>query len=155
VDIRTASPRSPDAGRLLDAYLGGLEQRVAGWTRAGYVDAAADGLVPPAGVLLIGYEQGEAVACGGVQVIAPGVAELKRMFVAPAVRGLGLGRELLHALERAAVDLGCELARLDSTEALAEAVALYRSAGYSEIGDYNRNPNATLWMERRLRETPG
>ncbi len=77
------------------------------------------------------------------------------MFVAPRVRGRGLGRALLHALERRAVELGCDVARLDTTETLAEAMALYRSAGYVEIGDYNRNPNATVWLERRLGAVAG
>jgi GNAT superfamily N-acetyltransferase len=155
VEIRPVPPKSPDARRLLADYLDDLERRLDGWERAGYVDAAADELLPPAGALLVGYEEGEAVACGAVHVIATGIAEVKRMFVAPRVRGRGLGRELLDALERTAVELGCDVARLDSTEPLAEAMALYRSAGYVEIGDYNQNPNATTWMERRLRQSPG
>jgi GNAT superfamily N-acetyltransferase len=149
------SPQSSDARCLLADYLDDLERRLDGWTRAGYVDAAPDELLPPAGALLVGYEDGEAVACGAVRVIAPRIAEVKRMFVAPHVRGRGLGRALLDALELTAVELGCDVARLDSTEPLAEAMALYRSAGYVEIGDYNRNPNATTWLERRLRQSPG
>jgi GNAT superfamily N-acetyltransferase len=145
-------PQSADARRLLADYLDDLARRLDGWTRAGYVDAAPEELLPPAGALLVGYEDGEAVACGAVRVIAPGTAEVKRMFVAPHVRGRGLGRALLDALERTAVELGCDVARLDSTEPLAEAMALYRSAGYVEIADYNRNPNATTWLERRLRQ---
>jgi GNAT superfamily N-acetyltransferase len=156
VDIRPVPPQSPDARRLLAEYLDDLQRRIGdGWARAGYVDATPDELLPPAGALLVGYEDGEAVACGAMHVIAPGIAELKRMFVAPRFRGRGLGRALLDALERTSVELGCDVARLDSTEPLVEAVALYRSAGYVEIGDYNQNPNATTWMERRLRQPPG
>ena len=151
VDIRPVSPRSADARRLLADYLDDLERRFDGWTKAGYVDAAPEELIPPAGALLLAYDGGEAVACGAVHVISPGVAEVKRMFVAPRARGRGMGRALLDALEREAVELGCDVARLDSTEPLAEAMALYRSAGYVEIGDYNGNPNATTWLERRLR----
>jgi GNAT superfamily N-acetyltransferase len=155
VDIRPEPPQSPDACRLLAEYLDDLQRRMGdGWARAGYVDAAPGELLPPAGALLVGYEDGEAVACGAVRVIAPGIAEVKRMFVTPGVRGRGLGRALLGALEQTAVELGCDTARLDSTEQLVEAMALYRNAGYVEIGDYNRNPNATTWMERRLRQPP-
>ena len=92
------------------------------------------------------------MACGAVHVIAPGIAEVKRMFVVPRVQRRKLGRALLDALEHAAIELGCDVARLDSTESLVEAMALYRNAGYVEIGDYNHNPNATVWMERRLRQ---
>ena len=145
------SPQSPDARRLLAEYLDDLQRRMGpSWARAGYVDAPPDELMPPGGVLLVGFEDGDAVACGAVRVIDPGIAEVKRMFVVPPARGRGLGRALLDALERSAVELGCNLARLDSTEQLAEAMGLYRSAGYLAIGDYNRNPNATIWMERRL-----
>jgi GNAT superfamily N-acetyltransferase len=153
MDIRAVPPEAHDARRLLADYLDDLERRLGadGWQREGYVDAEHHELVPPAGVLLVGYDDDRPVACGAVRVIGPGIAEIKRMFVAPDARGRGLGRALLVALEQAAVELGCDLARLDSTEPLTEAVALYRSAGYVAIGDYNRNPNATAWMERRLR----
>lgn len=154
MEFRQVPPESSDARRLLDAYLDDVQLRVGeDWERDGYVDAAPGDLLPPAGALLLGYEDGEAAACGAVRVIAPGIAEVKRMFVAPRVRGRGLGRSLLDAIERTAVELGCDVARLDTAEQLAEAVALYRSAGYVEIGDYNRNPNATTWMERRLRSS--
>ena len=151
MDIRPVPPQSADARRLLADYLDDLERRLDGWTKAGYVDAPPEELEPPAGALLLAYKDGEAVACGAVHVISPGVAEVKRMFVAPRARGRGLGRALLHALEREAVELGCDVARLDSTEPLAEAMALYGSAGYVAIDDYNGNPNATAWLERRLR----
>ena len=146
------SPDAPDARRLLGEYLDDLQLRMGdGWARDGYVDAPDAALLPPEGALLVGYEQGEAIACGAVHVIAPGVAEIKRMFAAPRARGRGLGRAVLDALEGTALELGCNVARLDSADSLAEAIALYRSAGYVEIADYNRNPNATTWMERRLR----
>jgi len=152
MDIRAVPPEAHDARRLLADYLDDLERRLGdGWQREGYVDAPDHELVPPAGMLLVGYDEDRPVACGAVRVIGPGIAEIKRMFVVPEARGRGLGRDLLAALEHAAVELGCALARLDSTEPLTEAVALYRSAGYVAIGDYNRNPNATAWMERRLR----
>ncbi len=151
VDFRPAPPDSPDARRLLNEYLDDLQLRMGdGWSRAGYVDAPDEELLPPQGALLLGYDDGRPVACGAVHVIAPDIAEVKRMFVAPSARGRGLGRALLDALERTALELGCAVTRLDSAETLAEAVALYRSAGYVEIDDYNQNPNATTWMERRI-----
>jgi GNAT superfamily N-acetyltransferase len=118
--------------------------------RARYLDPPPAEFEPPAGVLLVAYDGELPVACGGVHVIAPDVAEIKRMYVAPSARGRGLGRTLLRALEAAAVDLGCVRARLDTAASFTEAVALYRSAGYTDIADYNGNPHASVWMERPL-----
>jgi GNAT superfamily N-acetyltransferase len=151
MDVR-AVPADADAARLLlAAYLNEIERRLGGpFDRSRYPDADSAELTPPRGLLLVAFDGPEAVACGAVRVIAPGVAELKRMYVAPRARGRGLGRTLLEALERGAVALGCGTARLDTMGAMAEAGALYRSAGYTPIADYNRNPLATVWMERRL-----
>jgi GNAT superfamily N-acetyltransferase len=151
MDVR-AVPADADAARLLLAdYLDEIAQRLGGpFDRSRYPDADPAELTPPRGLLLVAFDGPDPVACGAVRVIAPGVAELKRMYVAPKARGRGLGRTLLEALERGAVELGCDIARLDTMGAMAEAGALYRSAGYAPIADYNRNPLATVWMQRRL-----
>ena len=151
MDVRVVSPDTEVARGLLSDYLDELGVRQAGsFDRSLYADAAPAELEPPAGVLLIAYDGEQPVGCGAVRVIAAGVAEIKRMYVAPRARGKGLGRTLLRALEDAAVDLGCNRARLDTAASFTEAVALYRSAGYTDIAAYNRNPHASVWMERRL-----
>ena len=76
------------------------------------------------------------------------------MWVDPAARGLGVGRQLLTALEGAAVELGCEAVYLDTSAHLTEAIALYRSFGYEEIPAYNDNEYAALWFEKRLARQP-
>ena len=151
MDVR-AVPADAEAARLLLAdYLDEIAQRLGGpFDRSRYPDADPAELTPPRGLLLVAFDGPDPVACGAVRVIAPGVAELKRMYVAPQARGRGLGRTLLEALERGAAELGCDTARLDTMGAMAEAGALYRSAGYAPIADYNGNPLATVWMERRL-----
>ena len=73
------------------------------------------------------------VACGAVRKLDETTGEIKRMWVDPAARGLGVGRQLLTALEGAAVELGCEAVYLDTSAHLTEAIALYRSFGYEEI----------------------
>jgi ribosomal protein S18 acetylase RimI-like enzyme len=72
------------------------------------------------------------------------------MWVDPAARGVGVGRSLLAALERAAVQLGCTTVRLDTAASLREALALYRSAGYLDIPAYNDNRYAAHWLAKRV-----
>ena len=83
-------------------------------------------------------------------MLEPGVAELKHMWVSLLLRGRGVGRRLLAALETEVRALGCATVRLDISPLLVEAVALYRSVGFREIPRYNDNPLCGIWMERRL-----
>lgn len=76
--------------------------------------------------------------------------ELKRMWLRPACRGRGLARRLMDRVLEEARGLGGRVLRLDSERRLEAAVRLYRSYGFEEIPDYNRNPLAELWMELRL-----
>ncbi len=75
---------------------------------------------------------------------------MKRIYVAPEARGLGLARTILAALEDAARAAGYTVARLDTGARLEGAVELFRSAGYEDIEDYNGNPMADFWLEKRL-----
>ena len=72
------------------------------------------------------------------------------MYVTPAFRGRGISRRLLAELEGIAAERGCATVRLDSSRYLTAALALYRSAGYREVPDYNGNPKADIWFERQL-----
>jgi GNAT superfamily N-acetyltransferase len=110
-----------------------------------------DPAVPPASGLLADllaeYDDGEPACGGGVKTLEPGVAEIKRMYVAPPFRGRGLGAALLGALEDRARAAGHHTVRLDSIE---RSWPLYVRAGYVEIPDYNENPHAAHWGEKRL-----
>ena len=77
-------------------------------------------------------------------------AYLKRMWVAPEARGLGLGRRLLSELEEHARRHGATVARLETNRSLAEAISLYRSAGYVEVPRFNDEPYADHWFEKDL-----
>lgn len=101
-------------------------------------------------MLLLAKLDGDAVGCGALKRIAPGVGEIKRMWVAPSARGLGIAQRLLDALERNAVDFGLATLRLDTNRSLTEARALYERNGYAEIAAYNDNPYADRWFEKRL-----
>ena len=110
----------------------------------------AEQLAPPLGGWVVVWRDDEAVACGGVRLLGPGIAEIKRMYVDPSERGAGLARRVLAHLEQLGRDLGAAAVRLDTGRDMAPAVALYRSSGYVEIDDYNRNPDAGWWFEKQL-----
>ena len=106
-------------------------------------------LTPPNGVMLLALRDGEPAAIGGVRHLDTETAEVKSMYVVPEHRGIGLAGAMLCRLEAVAQDRGCLATRLDTSDYLTPAVALYRSAGYREVPDYNGNPKANLWFERR------
>ena len=105
-------------------------------------------MAPGAGAFVVATSDGEPVACGGVQEIAPGVGEIKRMWVDPGWRGAGLGSRLLRHLEQVRVDLGDAVVRLDTNGTLVEAIAMYERAGYRRIERYNDNPYAEVFFEK-------
>lgn len=73
------------------------------------------------------------------------------MWVADDVRGLGIGRRMLQALEAEASALGLRVLRLETNRELGEAIRLYRTAGYREVPRFNDDPYAHHWFEKRLR----
>ena len=104
----------------------------------------------------VARKAGEIVGCGAVMIShEPGHAptgELKRMWVDPAARGLGLGRRILSALEADALDAGAAVARLETGIHQQEALGLYRACGYVErgpFGDYEADP-LSVFMEKTL-----
>jgi GNAT superfamily N-acetyltransferase len=106
---------------------------------------------PPNGAYVVGYEEGVAVAGGGVRRLSAGIAEIKRMYVRPAARSRGVATALLGALESEAAILGYEAVRLDTGPKQLHALRLYRGAGYTDVEAYNDNPFACFWGEKRLR----
>ena len=112
--------------------------------------AGPDELNPPHGIFLVGYEDGRAVCCGGIKTLEPGICEFKRMYVVPQRRGGGAGRVLLAGLEQRARELGFHTARLDTGDQQPSAQHIYESSGYREIANFNANPVATFFGEKRL-----
>lgn len=112
--------------------------------------ATPEDLSPPGGAFLVGWLDGKPVCCGGLKRLPDGTAEIKRMFVVPEARGRGVARRLLAALESAATELGYEVVRLDTGPRQPHAQALYESTGYRPIENFNANPVATFWGEKRL-----
>ena len=90
------------------------------------------------------------VGCVALKLHGDKPAEVKRMWVAPAVRGLGLGRRLLAEVEGHARAAGARTVRLETNGSLTEAIALYRAAGYREVAAFNDEPYAHHWFEKTL-----
>jgi GNAT superfamily N-acetyltransferase len=106
---------------------------------------------PPGGSLLLGVDEaGQVVCVGGIKRLPDGACEIKRMYVVPEARGRGIGRRLLLALEDEARALGYEIARLDTGPKQPGAQRMYEQAGYRPIDNFNENPVASFWGEKRL-----
>ena len=151
VEIREVDPAGADARQCLRAYVEELNERwEAGFDPSAGVSAEPHELTPPAGCFLVAYLYGEPIGCGGVKHLPGGPSDIKRMWVSPAARGLGLGRRLLHELEQRVRDSGATVARLETNRVLAEAIGLYRSEGYVEVEAFNDEPFAHHWFEKPL-----
>lgn len=113
-----------------------------------------DEFAPPRGTFLLVRLNGQPVGCGGLKPITDEAAYLKRMWIAPEARGLGLARRLLSALEESARAMGYSIVRLETNKSLIEAQRLYRSAGYAEVAPFNDERYAHHWFEKRLDQSP-
>jgi GNAT superfamily N-acetyltransferase len=152
IEVRSEAADSLVAVRLVEAMVTEMEALydLPAGTGLGLSAPPAD-FSPPGGAFLVVYEEGKPVAGGGIKRDEDGVAEIKRMYVAPGARRRGLGRRLLDALEEEARSLGYARIRLDTGARQPEARAMYERAGYHAVNDYNGNPQASFWGEKVLR----
>lgn len=151
VQISPIDPEHPDAQYCLAEYVAELNRRsTRGFDPSVGATALPHEIRPPAGQFFVAYLQDEPIGCGGVKHHADAPAEIKRMWIAPRARGLGLGRRLLGTLEACARDGGARVAHIETSGVLTEAVSLYGSTDWVEVPPFNDEPFADHWFEKQL-----
>lgn len=144
-------PDSADARQCLARYYSEIAERFADGFDPGQSSAPTlDDFAPPHGTFLVMRLDGASIGCGGFKRDTPDAAYLKRMWVAPEARGLGLGKRLLDELEERARKAGYGKVRLETEKTLTEAQALYRASGYLEVPPFNDELYAHHWFEKTL-----
>ncbi len=149
IQITVEDPAQAEVAPLLqasDAYMASLYPAESNHM----LDVAS--LRQPQVTFLVARVDGKALGCGAVVDSGEGWAEVKRMFVSPAARGLKLGRRILDEIEAIATRRGARALRLEMGGLQPEAIGLYRSAGFVEIGpfgDYGADP-LSIFMEKTL-----
>lgn len=143
----------PRAQECLRAYYRELGQRLdQGFDPDLSCDPEARDMEPPRGSFVLALSDGMALGCVGLKGTDQGYGEIKRLWIAPSARGLGVARRLMTKAEEVARVLGMQLLRLDTNHRLSEAVALYRKTGWSEIPRFNADPYPDLFFEKRVGE---
>ncbi len=153
IELRDEPADSAASRALFEQYLALVAERAGtgDFVPEARIFATEDAFAGPGAAWLVAYAGDAAVGCGGLRPLAPGVGEIKRMFVAAPARAAGVGRRLLHALEERARLAGHARVRLLTTPMLGEACALYAAEGYVEIDRVERAGRPTeVWLEKAL-----
>ena len=150
VSLDLVDPASEHARAAVAAYFRELDETFEGGFDVAAGAADEHTLGGATGRFLVAVSAGVVVGCGGLQSLSDDIGEIKRMWVHKEWRGLGLAGRLLRRLEAESAALGHRVVRLDTNSSLADAVAMYRAAGYVEIPRYNDNPYPDHWFEKSL-----
>jgi ribosomal protein S18 acetylase RimI-like enzyme len=146
-----------DTRALFRAYAASLPIDLAYQGFASELAALPGAYAPPAGALVLARDAaGAPVGCAALRPLAePGCCEMKRLYVAPAARGLGLGRALMDAIVGEAARLGYREVRLDTLPSMTTAIAMYCAAGFTPIPPYyDTAPAGTIFLGRSITPRP-
>ena len=151
ISIEESDPRGDAARYCLGEYYSELSRRFKGGFEVALSrDPDATDMMSPRGAFFVAMSDGLPLGCVGLKGTGSELAEIKRLWVAPSARGLGVGRRLMDAAENAARNLSVRIVRLDTNSALAEALQFYRSTGWTEIDRFNDDPYPDLFFEKQL-----
>lgn len=154
--VGLAPPRSEEdwwqARRLIETYVAALGLDLGFQGLARELEELRTVYGPPAGAFLLAQAGGRQIGCVGLRQFAPGDGEIKRLYVDPAARGLGVGRLLAEAIVVEGRRLGYTRLLLDTLPSMGAAQALYASLGFRPVPAYRYNPlPGTVYLELRLR----
>jgi DNA-binding MarR family transcriptional regulator/GNAT superfamily N-acetyltransferase len=150
IELHLESADSRDACWCLDQYFAELARRFeGGFDPSRGVPPEGSG-ADPAGAFIVARLHGKPVGCGMVKQIGEDTGEIKRMWISPEVRGMGVASRILARLEDIAKGHGWRRVCLDTNRVLKEAQAMYRKMGYHDRDRYNDNPYAHFWFEKEL-----
>jgi putative acetyltransferase len=142
-------PDTEDATILINELEGHLEPLYPRESRHGY---SVEKLLKEAVAFFVIHHDGMPAGCGGVQLFGTEYGEIKRMYVRPQFRGLGLGKLMLQHLADYARQQGVAVLRLETGILQSEAIGLYERSGFQRIppfGEYKEDP-LSLFFEKRL-----
>lgn len=148
MNIVRERPDSPDARALIEELADHLAPQYPAASRHGY---SVDKLVAQGVAFFVVRVDGAAAGCGGIQLFGREYGELKRMYVRPLFRGMGLAKYLLAHLETYAREQGVPVVRLETGIHQTEAIRLYERVGYASIppfGDYRPDPLSRFYEKR-------
>ena len=151
IAIEEADPRGAAARYCLEQYYAELQRRFArGFDASRSRDPGAADMARPRGAFLLAMSDGAPIGCVGLKGDGGGTGEIKRLWISPSARGLGLAKRLMAAAESVARGLSIATLRLDTNSALPEALKLYRTSGWTEIPRFNDDPYPDHFFEKRL-----
>lgn len=151
VAITPMDPRARQSISCLENYYTELETRFErGFDVSLSRDPEATNMMTPLGAFYVAMSDGVPLGCCGLKGVGAEVAEIKRLWVSPAARGMGLAQRLLAECEVAAQELGIKVLRLDTNSALPEAERLYRKTGWTQIERFNDDPYPDLFFEKAV-----
>jgi pimeloyl-ACP methyl ester carboxylesterase/GNAT superfamily N-acetyltransferase len=150
LQVREEPFDSPASAGLVTDYVAEIRAMYPEWSPNVPPRMNARDVEPPGGRWLLARLHGRAVGCAGLKRLDERTAEIKRIYVVPDARGAGVARALISGLEAAARDAGYDTIRLDTGAKQPASVALFTASGYEQISDYNGNPVAAYWFEKRI-----
>ena len=151
IDLIECDPGDPAALICLDRYDAELAMQFEhGFDVGRSRDPAAAQLVRPLGAFVVALCGVVPVGCIALKGSGGTVAEIKRMWIDPAQRGIGLARRLMAQAEEIARELGIQTLQLDTIRSLTKAIATYRHWGWREIPRFNDDPYAEVFFDKSL-----